>query len=136
MMYERDRYLTAVADNISRICGKPLAIIATVAFLFAWTTTALIIHIPPIVLLIVNTAIITITLLMVLLLENAHKQDIHALKARVDALAAELQTISRPAATDGLDESELQQVRAILKRRADGDDDLHHVHRDRRPSLF
>ena len=50
--------------------------------------------------------------------------------------AAELQTISRPAATDGLDESELQQVRAILKRRADDDDDVHHIHRDRRPSLF
>ena len=135
-MYERDRYLTAVADNVSSWCGKPSAVVATVAFFFAWTMTALIIGVPLMVHLIVNIAIITITLLMVLLLENAHKHDIRALHARLDALVAELQTADRPASAGGLSESELQQVRAVLKLRADSDDGIHRSNRDRRPSLF
>ncbi len=135
-MYEQRRYLTDAAHKISNWYGKPLAIIATMAFLFVCAVVVLISGFSLIGYLIVSGAIMIILLLMVPLLQYAHNQDIHALQARVDALAADLKATGQQHGDKGLSEDELHQVRDILKNNGDSEDAIRGSNRDRRPSLF
>lgn len=135
-MYEHHRYLTDAAHKISNWYGKPLAIVATMAFLFACAIVVLISGFSPIGYLIVNGVITIILLLAVPLLQYTHNQDIRALQARVDALAADLKATGQQQGDQGLSEDELRQVRDILKNSDSEGAAFRGSNRDRRPSLF
>jgi low affinity Fe/Cu permease len=134
VMDHRERYFFPLARKLSNRLGKPPAIIAAGAFLLIWTAIALFIDLPPTVYLIASLAISGITLLMVVLLHNAHQQDIRALQARIEELAAERRHLDQ-APADSLTEAELQQVRDLLQH-SNGNDIKRRPDRDKRPSLF
>lgn len=135
-MYGRNRYFAAVAKKVSDCCGKPLTIIAAMAFLFVWTFAMPFIGLPMMGNLIATMAITFITLLLVLILQKHHKQDIHALQARLDALVAELKDNEQTRGLGRLSEAELQQLRILLKQQTADDERGRPSRRDNRPSLF
>lgn len=130
-MDDRKNYFYSLAKRLSNLCGKPFAIILVVAFLFFWTVAAVFGYVPLIGQLIVNGAVSIITLLMVILLQNAHKHDIRGLQARIDELVAGRQATER-SLPDVLTDSELQQVRDLLQRSGQNDSNRR-THRDKRP---
>lgn len=128
-------YFSTLTNKLVNWCEKPLAIIAAMAFLFVWTVAAVQLDLPVIAYLLVNLALWTLTLLTVLLVHNAQKQDIRALQARMEALANE--TARRPVhAAEQFTEDELFQVRDMLKRSATNGEGRKFPDRDQRPSLF
>jgi low affinity Fe/Cu permease len=134
-MGDREHYLQALAIRLSNRIGKPSAIIVAMAFLLAWTLAAIFIAVPLTGHLIVNVAVSMITLLMVIFLQNAHKQDVRALQARIEELVVERQAGGRSTLPDMLTDTELQQIRDLLQ--GSGDTDPHRrANRDKRPSLF
>jgi low affinity Fe/Cu permease len=133
-MDDREHYFYAFAKRLSNWCGKPFAIVVAMAFLLLWTIATVFVDIPLVGHLVVNMAISIITLLMVILLQNADKQDIRALQARIEDLVAERHAIGR-AFPDMLTDTELQQVRDLLQRTGDNDSNRR-ANRDKRPSLF
>jgi low affinity Fe/Cu permease len=133
-MGDRENYFCQFAIRLSNWCEKPSAIILAVAFLLLWTGAVVFADVPFVAHLIVNAAISIIILLMVILLQNAHKQDIRALQARIENLIAERQAIGH-APPDLLTAAELQQVRDLLHR-SSNTDTRGRANRDRRPSLF
>lgn len=136
-MYERDRYLTAVAKRVSEWCSKPLVVIAALVLLFVWMTLMPFLGLPVKAFLVVNTALFLVILLLVLILQDNHKQDIRSLQARLDALVAEQRDRLRAAHIEDLSEAELLQVRDLLKRQANGNQEAdRRARRDSRPSLF
>lgn len=133
-MDHRERYFFPLARKLSSRLGKPSAIIVAVAFLFVWAIIALIVGLPTIVYLVINIAVSGVIFLMVVIVQNAHERDVLALQARIEELAAERRRDSQPS-PDALTETELQQLRDLL-RRSDDDDFRRRSDRDKRPSLF
>jgi low affinity Fe/Cu permease len=134
VMNGRESYFYALAKRLLSWCEKPSAILVVMAFLLLWTFTGVIAGIPLIAHVIVNAAISIVTLLMVMLLQNAHRQDVRALQARIEELAAERQAVGS-ASSDMLTDAEVRQVRDLL--RCSGDNDPNRrANRDKRPSLF
>ena len=134
-MNHRVRYLTAITNKVTNWLGKPSAVIAAVAFLFMWTSIALILDLSTAVQLISHMAINLIILLMVFLLHSAHKSDIRSLQAKLNELIQTGKLESEGANADKLSGAELQQIRQMLRRQADNDGGPR-VDRDNRPSLF
>jgi low affinity Fe/Cu permease len=133
-MNNRERFFSKLAKKLSNRLGKPSSVITVMAFLFIFMVIGLIANVPMTVYLAVNMTVLGFTLLMVLLMQNIHGQDIRALQARIDELATERRQASEPVAGT-LTEGELQQVRDLLQR-SDNDDSKRRPDRDRRPSLF
>jgi len=134
LMDGRESYSRALAKRLSNWCEKPSAVPVVMAFLLLWPFAGVIAGAPLIGYMIVNAAISIVTLLMVMLLQNAHRRDIHALQARIEELAAERLAIGS-ASSDKLTDAEVRQVRDLLRR--SGDNDLNRrANRDKRPSLF
>ena len=134
-MNHRDRYLTATANKVTNWLGRPSVVIAAVAFLFVWTSVALLFEFSITVQLIANMTISLIILLMVFLLRSAHKSDIRSLQAKLSELIQTGKLESEGANADKLSDAELQQIRQMLRRHADNDSGPF-VDKDNRPSLF
>jgi len=135
MMDNRESYYFSLAKKLSNRLSKPSATIVAVAFLLIWAVVALAIDMPMAVYLSVNIAVSGLTLLMVLLVQNAHGQDIRALQAQLEELATERQRLTQAPTTDPLTEAELQDIRDLLQR-PKNDETKRRPDRDKRPSLF
>ncbi|MDB5526748.1 MAG: hypothetical protein JWM58_4511 [Rhizobium sp.] len=133
-MKNRDRYL-ALANRISNWFEKPSALIAAVAFLSMWTFVALLIGISIAGILIATMTINLFILAMVFLVQHAHKSDIRSLQAKLGELIEAGKLESSGANADRMSDTELQQLRQLLKRQADNDSGPF-VDKDQRPSLF
>jgi low affinity Fe/Cu permease len=132
-MFEFESYLIELAKRLSNQCGKPSAVILAMAFLLLWTIVALFADIPLVVHLIVDILLSITTMLMVILLQNAHKRDIRALQARIEELS-EGREIDRTS-PDTLTDVEVPQVRDLLQHCGESDT-ARRARRDWRPSLF
>jgi low affinity Fe/Cu permease len=87
--------------------------------------------------LLINAAIATLILLLVLILTHVHGRDIRALQARLDEFAVEQETLSRAQAEDKLNSDEIRRIRTLISEQASvTDDDARRPNRDKRPSLF
>jgi low affinity Fe/Cu permease len=107
------------------------------AFLFACMVLLPIARFPLMANLLINTAIATITLSLVLILAYIHGKDIRALKARLDEFAAELEASSSAQPQEKLTATELRHIRMLLSEQAsEADDEVRRANRDKRPSLF
>lgn len=107
------------------------------AFLFACMVLLPIAQIPVMANLLINAAIATITLSLVLVLAYIHGKDIRALRARLDEFAAEFEAASRTQAEGKLSASELRHIRMLIAEQAtETDDEVRGLNRDKRPSLF
>lgn len=130
-------YLQASAKKVADRSGKPLTLIAAMAFLFTCIVLLPLAGLSVTANLLINAAIATVTLLLVLILITAHGKEIRGLQARLDEFAAHLQTISGLQEADRFSPAEVQQIRALIAEQATAcGETVRRVKRDQRPSLF
>lgn len=79
-----DRLFTAAAARIASLAGQPLAFMAAVFAIAAWTLTGPLFGWSDTWQLVVNTATTIITFLMVFLIQNAQNRDAAAIQAKLD----------------------------------------------------
>jgi low affinity Fe/Cu permease len=130
-------YLQAAAKKVADKPEKPLTLVTTMAFLFLCMVLLPIARFPLLENLLINAAIATLILLLVLILTHVHGRDIRALQARLDEFAVEQETLSRAQAEDKLNSDEIRRIRTLISEQASvTDDDARRPNRDKRPSLF
>jgi len=130
-------YLQAAAKKIADKSKKPLTLLTTMAFLLAGMVLLPVARFPLMANLLINTAIATTTLSLVLILAYVHGKDIRALRARLDEFAAELEANSSAQPQEKLTTAELRHIRTLLAEQAnEADDEVRRANRDKRPSLF
>lgn len=77
---------SAVADKVSKLAGKPLTFLVSVALIFVWAVTGPIFHYSDAWQLVINTGTTIVTFLMVFLIQNSQNRDGAAIQAKLDEL--------------------------------------------------
>jgi low affinity Fe/Cu permease len=131
------RYLTATTKKLSENCEKPLTVVTLMAFLFAWMVIMPFAGLSVMANLVISVALVSLNFALVILLQNAHHRDIHALKARLAELAASQPVDEAEGSSKPLNTAELLQIRDYLARHQDDHAEPdRRANRDMRPSLF
>lgn len=77
---------SAVADKVSKLAGKPLTFLISVALIVVWAVTGPIFHYSDAWQLVINTGTTIVTFLMVFLIQNSQNRDGAAIQAKLDEL--------------------------------------------------
>lgn len=80
------RTFSAVADKVSKLAGKPLTFLVSVALIVVWAVTGPIFHYSDAWQLVINTGTTIVTFLMVFLIQNSQNRDGAAIQAKLDEL--------------------------------------------------
>ena len=80
------RTFSAVADAVSKLAGKPLTFLVSVALIVVWAVTGPIFHYSDAWQLVINTGTTIVTFLMVFLIQNSQNRDGAAIQAKLDEL--------------------------------------------------
>lgn len=111
---------TRVAGSVAGSAGKPSAFIVATLLIVIWLASGPLFHYSDTWQLVVNTATIVVTFLMVFLIQNSQNRDAAAMQAKLDEViraskAARNQFIGIEHRTD----QEIERIRAELERECD-----------------
>jgi low affinity Fe/Cu permease len=112
-----DRFFTAIANNIARFVGDPVAFMLALATVIIWAVTGPLFHYSDTWQLVINTGTTIVTFLMVFLIQNSQNRDAAAMQAKLDEIiraveAARGQFIGIEHRTD----KEIQEIRTELEK--------------------
>ena len=77
---------SAAADKVSKLAGKPLTFLVSVALIIVWGLTGPLFHYSDAWQLVINTGTTIVTFLMVFLIQNSQNRDGAAIQAKLDEL--------------------------------------------------
>jgi low affinity Fe/Cu permease len=112
-----DRFFTAIANNIARFVGDPIAFILALATVIIWAVTGPIFHYSDTWQLVINTGTTIVTFLMVFLIQNSQNRDAAAMQAKLDEIIRAVETArGHFIGIEHRTDKEIQEIRTELEK--------------------
>ena len=105
------RAFSAIADKVSKLAGKPLTFLVSVALIAVWAATGPMFHYSDAWQLVINTGTTIVTFLMVFLIQNSQNWDGAAIQAKLDELIRASAAHNRFIGIEQLTEEQLAMLR-------------------------
>jgi len=112
-----DRFFTAIANNIARFVGDPIAFMLALATVIIWAVTGPIFHYSDTWQLVINTGTTIVTFLMVFLIQNSQNRDAAAMQAKLDEIIRAVETArGQFIGIEHRTDKEIQEIRTELEK--------------------
>jgi low affinity Fe/Cu permease len=105
-----DAVFTRFSTYISRLAGRPVAFVLTLAFVVCWGVLGPVFHFSDAWQLVVNTGSSIVTLLMVFLIQDTQNRETAAIQAKLNELIQHLNADARYIAVEHLSQLELEKI--------------------------